>query len=67
MPKRKMSAEVERAILNMKGQAGVERELAARGGASRADLMSDQERGPVSPIGHGTGSKRKEEKKGKGK
>jgi len=28
-------------------------------GSSRNDLMSDQERGPVSGLGHGTGSTRR--------
>jgi hypothetical protein len=63
MPKRRMSEAVSRAITNMRGQSGVNAELAARGGMSRSDLLRDSERGPVSPIGHGTGSK-KEPKKG---
>jgi hypothetical protein len=63
MPKKRMSPEVERAILNMKGQQGVAEALAARGGQSRSDLMSDKDRGSVSSLGHGTGSKPK--KKGK--
>jgi hypothetical protein len=62
MPKRKDKA-VERAILNMKGQQGVAEALAARGGMSRSDLMSDRDRGPVSSLGHGTGSKPKKEEK----
>jgi hypothetical protein len=51
-------------LTNLRGQAAVEQALAARGGMSRADLMSDKDRGPVSSLGHGTGSK-KETKKGK--
>ena len=41
-----------------KGQAAVNAALAARGGMSRSDLMSDQDRGPVSGLGYGTGSKK---------
>jgi hypothetical protein len=72
MPKRKVSAAVESAILNMRGQQGVAEALAARGGMTRRDLMSDKERAAASPLGHGSGSsKRKEEPKkkhgGKGK
>jgi hypothetical protein len=63
MPKKRMNEDVERAILNMKGQAGVERELAARGGMSRADLMSDRDREASSPLGHGSGSKKPPPKK----
>ena len=72
MAKKRMSEAVARAVLNMRGQAGVNEMLAARGGQSRADLMSDRDREAASPLGHGSGSsKRKEEPKkkhgGKGK
>jgi hypothetical protein len=43
----------------MRGSPGtVQDAVARRGGVSRRDLLSDQDRGPVSGLGHGTGSKR---------
>ena len=59
MPKRKMSAAVESAILNMRGQQGVAEALAARGGMTRRDIEPDRTRGSASPLGGGTGSKKK--------
>ena len=66
MPKPKKDPAVERALLNARGQQGVAEALAARRGATRSDVMSDKDRGAVSSLGHGTGSKPKKHG-GKGK
>jgi hypothetical protein len=63
MAKKRMSPEVERAVLNMRGQAVVNAALAARGGQSRSDLVPDKEREASSPIGHGTGLKETSEER----
>lgn len=43
---------------NRDHRSEVDRKLASLHGLSRADLEKDQDRGPVSSLGHGTGSRK---------
>jgi len=45
---------------NRDHRSEVDRKLASLHGLSRADLEKDQDRGPVSSLGHGTGSRKGE-------
>ena len=48
---------------NRDHRSEVDRRLASLHGQSRADLEKDQDRGPVSSLGHGTGSMRRGKRK----
>ena len=46
--------------------ADVARKLAALQGQTRKDLVPDKDRGPVSPLGHGTGTVKRNQKRERG-